>query len=514
MSKKISQLTTATDVTVNDFFQVVDLEDPTMASSGTNKKVSARTLGNNLPVTATGSSASRSLKDRFADTVNVKDFGAVGDGVADDTAAIQAALNSGANAVFIPPNKTYLFSTLVIPNIFNFTLFGSGPASKLKMKSGGSGIIWAGNAGSVYYMQGTLSDFSIDGTNGSSHCINTVGVGGLDLNNIYISNVPTGYDGIRVDGFNGNTQHDIRINNYRCYSNTAGRAAISFGTLARDASVSQFIMNGNFILQYGLWFENGCIQINVTDSHPYNAGVNIAYAINASRLFFNGVVFDNATQNLVEIKQGDHINFTSCYFESIKSNKIGLNLTDGATFVVIDNTQFQGVGAASAITADSTTNGIRVVNCDTAGQPWVNRFNLQGTLTSEIGNLGSTPLGVSFGFSGVATSPQLQNTTQYLGVNGLQSDQAQTLYVVPNNGILKTVQVAVDETPAAGNAYTFAVFINNVEQGQSIIISAGNFGGSITLNSPVLAGQTVFIRSSFSATSTSATPRWSASFVG
>ena len=118
MSKKISELTTATDVTVNDFFQVVDLEDSTMAASGTNKKISARTLGNNLPVTATGSSASRSLKDRFADTVNVKDFGAVGDGVTDDTSAIQAALtkafNSGSNrnTVYFPSGTYRTTSTL------------------------------------------------------------------------------------------------------------------------------------------------------------------------------------------------------------------------------------------------------------------------------------------------------------------------------------------------------------------------------------------------------------------
>lgn len=51
----------------------------------------------NLPVVAEGSNTPRTLKQRFADVVNVKDFGAVGDGVHDDTAAIRAADSFAAN---------------------------------------------------------------------------------------------------------------------------------------------------------------------------------------------------------------------------------------------------------------------------------------------------------------------------------------------------------------------------------------------------------------------------------
>ena len=50
---------------------------------------------------ASGAAVSRTLGERFSDAVNVRDYGAVGDGVTDDTAAFEAAMASGC-AVFVP----------------------------------------------------------------------------------------------------------------------------------------------------------------------------------------------------------------------------------------------------------------------------------------------------------------------------------------------------------------------------------------------------------------------------
>jgi hypothetical protein len=62
---------------------------------------------------ATGSTV-RGLDDKLAEFVSVKDFGAVGDGVTDDTAAIQAFLDAGGGYV---PTGTYLVNdTLIVGN--------------------------------------------------------------------------------------------------------------------------------------------------------------------------------------------------------------------------------------------------------------------------------------------------------------------------------------------------------------------------------------------------------------
>lgn len=62
MSTKISQLTSATDVTASDFIQIVDVEDGVMAPSGTNKKITAQLLADNLvSIVSNGSIAASKL---------------------------------------------------------------------------------------------------------------------------------------------------------------------------------------------------------------------------------------------------------------------------------------------------------------------------------------------------------------------------------------------------------------------------------------------------------------------
>ena len=90
-------------------------------------------IGDMLPVAAAGTTYPRQLRYRFADVVNVKDFGAAGagklaydgtikyyDGATDDADAIQAAISAcerrGGGTVLIPPGIYMCSHTLNLPS--------------------------------------------------------------------------------------------------------------------------------------------------------------------------------------------------------------------------------------------------------------------------------------------------------------------------------------------------------------------------------------------------------------
>lgn len=97
MGVPISSLPTASSLTGAELFPVVQ------AGQTKHSTIDA------IPYVPTGAGAvATTVQSKLRETVSVKDFGAVGDGVTDDTAAIQAAIDANkGNTIFLPAGYSF-----------------------------------------------------------------------------------------------------------------------------------------------------------------------------------------------------------------------------------------------------------------------------------------------------------------------------------------------------------------------------------------------------------------------
>ena len=130
------------------------------------------------------------------------DFGASGNGIADDTVPVQTALNS-ASVVYFPAGKTYLTSNLVATR--NVRLQGYGPSSVIKFKVGSTGYnfdstsAFACQIDGIAFDGGSLNNFAGTAAAGTRSGVHLwTNFRNVSLSNSYIH----GYDNLGV-GLNG-----------------------------------------------------------------------------------------------------------------------------------------------------------------------------------------------------------------------------------------------------------------------------------------------------------------------
>lgn len=139
----------------------------------------------NITVQTPASGVVRTQHLRNADYISVKDFGAVGDGVTNDTAAIQAAIVYGKDnkvKVYIP-SGVYIVTTLTV---YPYTVLeGAGRTTELKLLDGYNGDVIMGVNSYIWF--GTTDHHAVTNT-----CYNT------ELCNFVINGNITTFDGTRT----------------------------------------------------------------------------------------------------------------------------------------------------------------------------------------------------------------------------------------------------------------------------------------------------------------------------
>lgn len=187
--------------------------------------------------------------------VTPQDYGAVGNGVAHDDAAINAALtavgNAGGGVVFVPPGTYALASGLVIP-ADGVRLVGAGRSATIIKPTAGANYdvistpipASSGTAGYTHYHVG-VEHLTIDGTSmtgttaGAGNGIHFYGARYSYIRDCYITGVPNW--GVLLDGdLTPNFSYSVDIRGNRIVNGAAG----IFATFSEEA----FIVN-NDILQ-------------------------------------------------------------------------------------------------------------------------------------------------------------------------------------------------------------------------------------------------------------------------
>lgn len=277
---------------------------------------------NSAEVTATGSTTARTLANRFADVINVRDFGAKGDGTTDDTSALNAAMTAATGKTLFIPAGTYLISdSLGIPS--NTTVVGAGkfqtiiklansvshyytPCITNLANVGCTETSDTGTGNENIYVEGLCADGNgmrtasgSAGTNGSAWCWKNVhnlvmkdcaGINGrlhcLDISSDNYGSPQSGGDSayftgassqVLIDGFYGKKavlddiitthySHDIILQNCVCTNDTSFLSSLAFNQcgIEVDDGSSDVLVKDCYVENCvrGIFFAKGHTNVN------------------------------------------------------------------------------------------------------------------------------------------------------------------------------------------------------------------------------------------------------------
>jgi len=428
---------------------------------------------------ATGSTTARTLANRFADVVNVKDFGAVGDGVADDTVAIQAAINSigSKGGLVYFPAGTYLVSSTITISKDKTYLQGQGNNSIITRNTDyGNTFVFTGNTTTgLNLFDVGISDIKITSTalTTSGAHIYAEGAWRMTINNIYLQD---GFIGFDFKGLVASNINNIYVVFTSLYAGSAsGRKYMTFrnagAAFAKKSSGDVFVNNFNLrgntsnqITEYGLevisgdglWFENGHIGNTTTANIHINA--NTAEMLNL--LFFSNVMSDEGTVysllfdgNVPSIY--NLVQFSNCTFKSGGSPsfcEFGIVFAPTAT---VQNVLFTGCNITEFRKTAVTTSGANHQNI---------YFDNCNVFTNGSGTTATFP-----GYNLLAGS-------RYISIIGGRSSGSDQSYAIQLGG--SHMNIIINSVDLTGNATDS---INGFQSG--ILVSNCNIQGNINVPS-------------------------------
>jgi hypothetical protein len=184
------------------------------------------------------------VQAKLRQTVSAQDFGAIGNGVTDDTTAIQAALSSGAGAVYFPSGTYKITNFLTVPN--NVMVYGDGWASLISQVTQDKNVFVAGNDNSFVNLRAKV----VDGSNATFNtCIYAESVNNLTVDSCFLELADFGAVGVQIRNVQNSRITNNRIFGGKWDGTTAGNAASAADILLYSSGASErHIIEGNHCL--------------------------------------------------------------------------------------------------------------------------------------------------------------------------------------------------------------------------------------------------------------------------
>lgn len=393
-----------------------------------------------------GSSVERNVQVKLEESVSVKDFGAVGDGVTDDTAAVQSAIDSlgadGGTVIFPPPQsgQSYRVNHIIIKQS-GVALLGIGGKVKLLYNGTGSDassadlgfIIRADKTldhGGENYRNVSITGFLLDGNDQALY--------GLKLKGFTRRCVATQVEIAQCvcplwlkDGFYSRwVECEFREtpSSMPAGMNAPAYAGALYGTYLETCHMAEFT--------HCVWYQLGGNASNSYTAALYLTDSNSASFTNSSFEEFQEVAHSRYIDRIISIGYATTTRFASIYLELAQSSISMIFVTQNAT-LIIDDLFAQKIKGLNffEVNPDAylTINNVHSRALDLSGKlfsvpssyaatPWLYRVKLTGNTTFASGNIAGAiydPSPQTYGKYGLISDPiLLDQRKDYLTFSG------------------------------------------------------------------------------------------------
>ena len=395
------------ETTINDREIVIDTNtDQIVSGSSKRRTVMEGDASTGLTYTASGGVA-RTVKDRLQDVISVKDFGAVGDGVTDDTLAIRDAVREakdlvlnrhyGGVSVYFPRGAYLITAPITIQetNIPSgggqngITLVGDGATSSAIIANNPNFdyVRLLGTASRSYYGGGIKGlGFIAKGNATAGAMVKLVRTIGSTIEDVQFDG---GFENLLIDGC-----ADLLISDYYGVdvSRTGGTCSSFIKLTATEFVCSDVHMVNvqikptGFVPNYSIII-NGCDGIYCSNGHQFGGlrfepqGVGVSQATTAT--FWSNWYFDTAPAynvlfigNVTDPKDYNNHRFVSCDMRDA-DRAFGVDSNTSIENIIISNSRITGSQKDGIFIPGPDTAGIVVSGCV------FNRNNLEQTTSAS-----------------------------------------------------------------------------------------------------------------------------------